>query len=389
MQSCTYTKIILIVILIILLQQVVTNNKSKYTEGMVNIPKLENVAWTRHHKCNNKIPNAYNNTFKNKTMIKTDRLDPDWNFYLPCGYTHSSREVNRATELINSVPDTHNKRLFIIDNADELTSKHNIWKNLVHTYGRSGASKIMPTTYVLRDLLDMNMFKKEYVSGNLYILKKNIQRQKGLKITNNKEFILNAKNHKYVIAQKLLQNPYLIGGRKINMRFYLLIVCKNREVDAYVHKEGFMYYTKNLFKKNCLEDGPNITTGYIDRSVYDVNPLTHGDFRMYLDKTHGLNTSRIVFNRVYKMLSDTTVAVKNTVCTSKDAKFNNSIKFQLFGADIAIDDELIPQLIEVNKGPDIGAKDPRDRGIKNRVIGDIFKILSGETGGHDFIKILE
>jgi len=48
-------------------------------------------------------------------------------------------------------------------------------------------------------------------------MKKNIQRQGGLLPTKN---LLHHLTQGYVIAQKLLQDPYLISGRKINCRVY-------------------------------------------------------------------------------------------------------------------------------------------------------------------------
>jgi len=110
-------------------------------------------------------------------------------------------------------------------------------------------------------------------------MKKNIQRQEGLKISNSKHEILDGYKNGYVLVQELLQDPYLISGRKTNMRFYVLVVCKANNTDCYVHKDGFMYYTKVPFVKNSLDDAPNITTGYIDRQVYIDNPLTHYDLR--------------------------------------------------------------------------------------------------------------
>ena len=61
----------------------------------------------------------------------------------------------------------------------------------------------------------------------------------------------------------------------------LLIKDKQGNTKVLVYQDGFMYYTKDLFKENTIEAGPNITTGYVDRWIYDVHPLTHEDFRKY------------------------------------------------------------------------------------------------------------
>jgi glutathione synthase/RimK-type ligase-like ATP-grasp enzyme len=40
------------------------------------------------------------------------------------------------------------------------------------------------------------------------------------------------------------------------------------------------------------------------------------------------------------------------------------VGFQLYGVDVAIDDKLKPMIMEVNKGPDLTAKDGRDKDLK-------------------------
>ena len=44
-----------------------------------------------------------------------------------------------------------------------------------------------------------------------------------------------------------------------------------------------MYYTKKHFIKNNNTLDNHVTTGYVERSVYTENPLTHEDFKKYLD----------------------------------------------------------------------------------------------------------
>ncbi len=73
---------------------------------------------------------------------------------------------------------------------------------------------------------------------------------------------------------------------------------------------------------------------------------------------------------------------KNNFCQN----INNS--FQLFGADIAVNNKLEPLLIEINKGPSLDAKDERDKMVKMNVVTDIFALLNIiDKKGHDFEKI--
>ena len=285
-------------------------------EHMVDLsaPKRE-VTWGIDPSCNYKMTQVYVDIL-NEYNIKHN--NKDWVLYFPCSYNNAYQEIDKV-QLKD--PD---QRVFIVTNTDEISSKSDLWKNILEKYGREEALKISPKTYILYNNNDLELFKKEYSPSKLYIMKKNIQRQEGIKITSDKDDVLNGYNDKYVVAQELLDDPYLVRGRKTNMRFYLLLVCKNNEVDAYVHNDGFMYYTKVPFKKNSSNFDTNVTTGYIERWIYKVNPLTHQDFRNYLDDHNrdllesekeiirgNQKLSKVVFDRVYELLKKVVVAVKN------------------------------------------------------------------------------
>ncbi len=365
------------------------------TEGMVSIKPVTNpVTWTKNPTCKYKISKTLH-TILDKNKLGESAYSDDWTMYLPCTYNHINAEISALK------PNDPNQRLFIVNNADQLSSKHSIWSNLVKTYGRDAAISIMPRTYVLSSIKDMLLFGKERTDDTIYIMKKNIQRQKGLKITKSKMDIMKGAFSGYVIAQELLQDPYILNTRKINMRFYLLFICQNNEIAAYVHKDGFMYYTKAPFVKDSVEEEPNITTGYIDRHVYEVNPLTHDDFKKYLDSNNrvltqaekavvrsGYQLSTVIFSKIHDLLRKVVFAVKHTVCQGSHLK--PYITFQLFGADIAINDKLEPQLMEVNKGPDMGAKDGRDGDLKRGVMNDVLKTIKVIPDvDNGFIKLID
>ena len=230
---------------------------------------------------------------------------------------------------------------------------------------------------------EIDLFKKNYIKGKLYIVKNNSQRQQGLAIMDDLNNIINSKN-KYLLVQELLQDPYLINGRKINLRVYCLFIKDhNNNVRVCIYDDGFMYYTPDLFEKNNKEFSKNITTGYVDRKIYDENPLTHTDFRNYLDSNRNLSViennirndkniklSEHIFNQIYSLLKGVFDIYLDILTID-----NLGLGFQLYGADIAIDDKLNPSMMEINKGPDLSAKDERDRKVKLKLSEDILKSI--------------
>jgi hypothetical protein len=93
----------------------------------------------------------------------------------------------------------------------------------------------------------MNAFKNYYNKKDIYILKKNIQRKEGLKLTSDLNTILNAKDESYKVVQKYLTNLYLINKRKVNLRIYLLILIKDNKIYFYMSNIGKCIYTNKEF----------------------------------------------------------------------------------------------------------------------------------------------
>lgn len=361
-------------------------------ETMVNIPSVNgDVKWGKDKTCKYQMTSTFMDILKEYNIKESD---DDWMIYFPCTYNNINDEIEKVQ------PKNPNQRIFFVNNSNEIASKSDLWKNLVKTYGRNVARTLAPLTYILYDKRDIDLFDREHNKNMIYILKKNIQRQEGIKITSDKNEIINGYKNEYVVAQELLQDPYTIRGRKTNMRFYVLLVCQNNEISAYVHNEGFMYYTKMPFIKNNSEDGPNITTGYIDRWIYHINPLTHGNFRDYLDShdrkmSNAENTivqsgnalSKIIFDRINNLITKVIKSVHHVIC--QESKLKQYISFQLFGVDIALDDQLNPKVMEFNVGPNLATHDKRDSEIKHMVVRDVMKVLKlVPDTNNGFIKLL-
>jgi len=348
--------------------QITKEGEEKEEEEEEEEEEKVNATWHRPYECKYAVSSTIAKVLEEKGIKET--TNNKFNIYLPCNYNDIKGEINS----ISTKNTCNNEYYFIVSNADEISGKDKLWQNIKQLYGND-ATKIMPKTYILYNPKDISEFKKEYHPNKIYILKKNIQRQEGLKITKNKKEILNAYNKdKYVLVQELLQDPFIIDGRKTNMRFYLLLVCNKGRITAYVHDEGFMYYTAKPFVAGSIDHEVNITTGYIDRSVYERNPLTLGDLRKYIDTNlNSITTSAIVFNRIFEVLNKLTKAISFSVC--QDGNLFNCNTFQIFGVDVALNNQLVPQIMEVNKGPDLGGKDERDLNLKKQVITDMFNII--------------
>jgi len=317
--------------------------------------------------------------------LKTEQNNYD--VYVPCSYDSCEKDIlafeNQKT----------GRKLFSLEGCDSFASKVRLWEILNTKYGQE-ATKYMPKTFILINMDDVNKFPEYYNKRNIekpdqiYVLKNFAQRQEGIKLSRDLDEIINGIGKGWFLAQQYLYDPYLISGHKINFRYYLLVVCKNGHIDAWIHNNGFLYYTPEKYDEHDMDFKKHITTGYIDRKIYEQNPLTLEDFREHLD-TKDKNSRNKWNHNVEVLMNKVMTALSEHICNNK--KLDNHTRFQIFGCDVAPTANLDALLMEINKGPDMGAKDERDKQVKLTVQRDMFKIVDpiniDEYNSTSFIKI--
>jgi hypothetical protein len=361
--------IILIVIVFISAILLILLYKKNNNKCQIKMDK-QNLYYNQN-SCNYILNQTITDILNDYNIIKNES---DYNIFFPCLYDDIEKEIEDA-------PIKKDVKYFMIDNCDRLAAKESLWQIVSSRYSKEETLKLMPQTYILYDEDERNKLFKDFDNKKLYILKKNIQRQNGILILNDITNILSV-DKTYVVAQELLQNPYLIDKRKINLRVYVLIICSERNINISMYNDGFMYYTAEYYEPNSTDLKKNITTGYIDRIVYEKNPLTHKDFKTYLNltrqltqneidlKTNGYDLADYTFTNIKNMLAKVFNCFVNQIYL--DPKMQNNMCFQLFGVDVAIDDKLEAKIMEINKGPDLGSKDIRDSELKHNLVRNIF-----------------
>lgn len=362
------------------------SSEEKNTEVVSSFKPITNNKIYYIIDCQYEKDDCFYDALKSNNFVKADGSKnkiEDACLITACSYEDIEDELSKlAKDGLSKNKNGDNLRVHLVDSTDQIASKIMLWRHLKTKYGDINASKIVPYSWDLSDPVDYDNFKKIYNPNKLYITKNNRQRQEGIKIHNDLESILNRKSE-YVVVQELLQNPYTISKRKINLRVYVLFIKDNNgNIQVLVYQNGFMYYTPEFFEKNSNDFKKNITTGYIDRQVYVENPLTHEDFKKYLDsnraltdfekylRDNGVILSDYLFNQIYLQVSDLFNAF--TKILGKNTPY---VAFQLYGVDVAVDDKLRPMIMEVNKGPDLGAKDERDKQLKFGLSNDMLKSI--------------
>ena len=300
--------------------------------------------------------------------------DKSWDLWLPCGYTDIEQQLSEndhfKTKLSGSIA-------LGIDGADNFAAKDRLWAMLKKYYGQATASIYMPPswiTYDQTDLADFYTYARDHPK-DLFIMKKNLQRQEGLHIFSNPLEAKDAYSKDYVVIQKVLDDPYLLDNRKVNIRVYVLIVCKYGVRSLYVYDDGFIYYSKVKYTEGTKGKTRDeiITTGYVDRAVYEINPLTTQDFFTYIDKNYGNGTSSNFISQRDAKLLGIMKAAGNSFCV---ADKGNMTFAQIYGVDIQPNKDLSDlHILEWNKGADLSVKDNRDGKVKQAMIDDLYRVL--------------
>lgn len=271
------------------------------------------------------------------------------------------------------------KYCYSLHSINLLASKSLLYKILKTRLSPIELNSITPATYPVELKTEKQSFLRQFDSNKLYIMKKNLQRQSGCHITNKKSEIISKLKEDYVVIQEVLQNPFLINNKKINIRRYLLITVTNT-VNFYVYNDGFMYYSKSSYDNSSDKIAVHITTGYIDRSIYDTHPLSYVQFLNSLTR----NEANIIEDNMNMLFSLILKAYRYDILNYDNNRLTN---FVIMGCDVAVDQNLQCKIMEINKGPDLSFKDNKDKKIKQTLVDDAFRFVINNKPSENFIHI--
>eukprot|EP01135_Chromosphaera_perkinsii_P007817 Nk52_evm9s1020 gene=Nk52_evmTU9s1020 len=334
--------------------------------------------------------------FEKRGWIRSSCED-DWNVYWAS--THTMRNIFNAEsgqrlndwQLINHFP-----------NHYELTRKDLMVKNIkryrkdLEKEGSALAEKddqskyvhldFVPVTYILP--ADYNLFVEEFRKNPLSMwIMKPTSKARGIGI-----FLINKLNQikkwssssimgnglkdkeTYVIS-RYIENPLLIGGKKFDLRMYVL-VTSYRPLRAYVYSKGFCRFCQVKYSSD-VGDLDNmyvhLTNVSIQKHGEDYNELHGGkwsleNLRIYLESTSGRDTGDKLFKDINALILHSLKAVQNVMNSDRHC-------FECYGYDIIIDTNLKPWLVEINSSPSLTSTTKSDRIMKNDLINDVLNIV--------------
>lgn len=335
-------------------------------------------GFTNYYRCEKRpLGGIYKEILNEEDVSLTHDLS-EFGLYYPCGYNGVERELRNL-----DLGDRKGQNVFGICGSDTIASKSSLWKVVSGYYGREFASKLIPESWLLKNNVEFPLFEKKFDSDKVYILKKNVQRKKGIKLTSDLEEVKNANKDKYVMVQEK-RDSIIINKRRLNLRIYVFVVYKQGKKSVFIHDSAKVLYTSKDVDENTDSNSEEfetlITNSYVtDLEIYNKNPLTMNKLLDYLEENRGVNSVKMR-QKIYNLLKNVMIALLPKVCNCKNMRDQNM--YQMFGADVLIDTDYNPYVLEFNKGPDMKHKDEADHKLKKKVIFDTFEKM-GVIKGKD------
>ena len=278
----------------------------------------------------------------------------------------------------------------------QLSRKDNLYRNYFKLHTKfPNDFKYMPETYVLpkdqeivnEKLKDFNLKDKT----NLWLIKPVASsRGRGIRLLTDLES-LPKKN----IITHYIYNPFLINGKKFDLRLYLLVTGYS-PLKIYLFDNGLARFCSEKYDL----DPEKMQDKYIHLTNYSINK-TSANFEMndsvdaeFGDKwtIHTLKKyferNNLDFNKVWEKIKDIIVKIVISVTDIaipliKQFKLSSCNLFELYGVDILLDETLNPWLMEVNLNPSLNCDSQLDLKVKSKVLNDIFNIIGAIPFSHD------
>ncbi|EDX18188.1 probable tubulin polyglutamylase TTLL1 [Drosophila simulans] len=341
--------------------------------------------------------------FQKRGWLQVPSFNGEWNFYWACtqncryifGIDHPYRM--RSDQVINHFPNSIelSRKDLLIKNikryrkdlerrGDPLAQSHPPDTKLGIGGTRYKHLDIIPMTFVLPS--DYQMFVEVFHRNpaSTWIVKP-CSKSQGVgiylvnKLSKLKKFAYDARtfypqiNRDTCVISKYIDNPLLIGGKKFDLRLFVLVTTFN-PLKAYLYKEGFCRFCTEKYDETEIDNVfMHLTNVSIQKTNQEYNSIHGGKWPLqnlwlYLDSLRGEGVSDMLWSRI-------TATIRHSLDAVAPVMANDRHCFEVYGYDIIIDNNLKPWLIEINTSPSMHSTTTNDRMLKSRLIDNVLDVV--------------
>lgn len=295
-----------------------------------------------------------------------------------CEYILPTKFGENPQRLYSQLCKFSNKVFLSLPNPDCIGKKDMLWNNLVKYHGIKEAMNIMPMSYSLP--LEYTQYKKNFSSHRKMMFKKNTQRQKGLYLTNKFQTEKQISDQKYIVAQQYLEHPLLYRSHKINLRVYLVLVCTENTINAYVFNDGIVSYTPKAYNPNSVDDNSHISSFYNSKPLYKKGfPITTKRLIMETKLPKG-----ILYSQINDKSKSVVQAITPEILNSAPCSFGTNKCVELFGIDFFVDEDLKCKILEVNIGPGMESENKEDNETRSLLLSSMCDLIISNNSSNFF-----
>ncbi|XP_028308961.1 putative tubulin polyglutamylase TTLL9 isoform X1 [Gouania willdenowi] len=371
------------------------NGKSEERKGQIVV----------RYRCNQ--PGTIQDVLRQRQNWVEVNDDEQWDF--------SWSDVAWLREIFDQVYLQEHVRMNHFRNYYELTRKNLMVKNLKHHQKNlkrdAGRTEMMcdffPPTFSLPS--EYHLFVEEFNrnSGSTWIMKPAARSQgKGIflfrKLKDVMDWKKDSSRHseeqgeeaqvENYVAQRYIAKPYLINGRKFDLRVYVLVTSYD-PLKAWLYRDGFARFSCTRFSLSSIDDMyVHLTNVSVQKTAPDYDPKkgckwSIQQLRRYLTAKHGKATVETLFQKMDTIFIHSLLSVRKVIINDKRC-------FELYGYDILLDHNLKPWLIEVNASPSHSPSSQEDYEMKCNMLDDTLNVVDMEgrltgkekrVGGYDLM----
>ncbi|XP_033101541.1 probable tubulin polyglutamylase TTLL9 isoform X2 [Anneissia japonica] len=369
------------------------NKIGKYNN--VNKPNWKRGIGDRTIRFKCSMQNVIMDVLRGKGWIEAKEDETDFDFFWA--------DRNWMKEYFDQCYMDEHVRINHFRNHYELTRKNLMVKNLKRyrkqldrEVGKLEAAKcdFFPTTFELPS--EYHMFVDEFkrCPGSIWIMKPVAKSQgKGIFLFRKLKDITDWKKSdvyrirddktddkeppETYIVSRYIERPYLIGGRKFDIRIYVL-VTSYIPLKAWLYRSGFARFSNTRFSLESIDDTyVHLTNVAVQKTAPDYDPekgckWSMQQLRQYLTARYGIET----VEKTFQLMNDIFIYSLQSV---KKVMINDKHCFELYGYDVLLDVDLKPWLIEINASPSLTASNQEDYELKYGLLEDVICIVDQEN----------
>ncbi|NWW42731.1 TTLL4 polyglutamylase, partial [Pedionomus torquatus] len=340
---------------------------------------VEKLPWEQRKLLRWKMCTVTPNIVKQTVGRSHFRVSKKSNDWLGCWGHHMKSPGFRAIR--------EHQKLNHFPGSFQIGRKDRLWRNLLKMQARCGKKEFnfFPQSFILPQ--DIKLLRKAWEEGasrQKWIVKPPASaRGIGIQVIHKWSQL---PKRRPLLVQRYLHKPYLIGGKKFDLRIYVYVTCYD-PLRIYLFKDGLVRFASCKYSSSMK----SLSNKFVHLTNYSVNKK-NTEYKSNSDETacqgHKwslkalwtyLTQKGVDSKAIWEKIKD--IVIKTIIAS--EPYVNSLVKMyvrrpycchELFGFDIMLDENLKPWILEVNISPSLHSNSPLDVSIKGQMIRDLLNL---------------